>query len=143
MATTDLTTIVGAWEDVLEAAPLSLKPCTEAFSHDRQPNANLQDTYYIEDGGIVNRRSVTSQTEARIDRLRIYLAKPKAFAGNTQKKAMLTLFDTIYRYLAADGRTNGWNVELLGHRVSSPAKSDLIIGSLDLSVDYDYSVATS
>lgn len=143
MSTTDLASIVAAWDLVLTGAVVGLAPSQLAFSHDRQPNAQLQNTYWLEDGGIVNRRSTTNDMEVRIDRLRLYIAKPMAFAGRSQQVAMLALFDTIYRELAADGRANGWNVELLGHRVTSPAKSEIVVGSLDLSVDYDFSVAAS
>lgn len=141
MAATTLAAILDRFQAVLAAAPLSLKQSLEAFSHDRQPNANIQDTFWVEDGGQASRRSTTNHSEARIDVLRVYVAKPKAFAGLTQMEALVTLGDTMYRHLLVDALTQGWNVEMAAHKTSSPANTDLVIGSYDFRVDYDFSSA--
>lgn len=141
MATTDLKSIIDAWQTLLEAAPLSLKPTQVPFTHDRQPNAMVPDSYYIDDGGIVNRRSVTNDVEVRVDRLRIWVAKPLAFVGQAQFEAMEQLADTIYRYLLVNARANGWNVDADSRRVTRPAAAELIIGEFGFRVDYDFSSA--
>lgn len=138
MATTTLDAIVEAIEAVLQAPPLNLAAAQQAFSHDRQPASLVANSYWIEDGGQTRRTSMTADQEVRIDRVRLFVAKPIAFAGRSQMRAMIALGDAIYRALSADGRTNGWNVEQLNHRVTTPAKSELLIGSFDFTVDYDF-----
>lgn len=138
MAVTDLKSIIDAWQLVLEASPVSLVRAQQAFSHDRQPNANIQDTYWIDDGGAVNRRSVTNHQEVRVDRLVVMVAKPISFVGLDQFEAMEQLGDTIYRQLSADGRTNGWNVEADTRRITHPPKTELIVASFGFRVDYDF-----
>src|SRR5688572_17989502 len=101
MAATDLASIIAAWRLVLEADPLNLKRTRAAFTHDRQPNKLVADSYRIEDGGQVNRTQGSSYFEARIDRLRIWVTKPIAFASDEQFTAMEQLADTVYRYLSA------------------------------------------
>lgn len=142
MATTDLTSILAAWREVLEATPLSLGRAAQPFTFDRIPNAALQNAYYIEPAGQVGRRSQTNDVETRVDRLIVWVAKPLAFAANDQLAAMVTLMDEIYRYLSADGRTNGWNVEQDGHQVQQPKKTELLIGRFSFTVDYDFDAST-
>lgn len=138
MPATDLKTIIDAFQSVLEAAPLSLKPTQVPFTHDRQPNTMVADSYYIDDGGTVNRQSVTNDVEVRVDRLRIWVAKPLAFAGQAQFEAMEQLADTIYRYLLVNARANGWNVDADARRVTRPAAAEVIIGEFGFRVDYDF-----
>lgn len=143
MATTDLKSILDRFQVVLAATPLSLSQSQQAFSHDRQPNGLVQNVFWIEDGGKVSGRSVTNYAEVRIDRLRVFVSKPLAFAGLAQMEAMVQLGDTMYRELVEDGLTQGWNIELDGHRVTQPKNTELLIGSFDFRVDYDFSVATT
>jgi hypothetical protein len=143
MPATDLKSIIDAWQLVLEAPPVSLVMASQAFSHDRQPNANMQDTYWIDDGGPVSRRSCTNFQEVRIDRLIVMVAKPVSFAGQAQFETMEQLGDTIYRQLCADGRTNGWNVEAANRRITNPPDTELIIASFGFTVDYDFSSAVA
>lgn len=141
MATTDLKSIVDAWQVVLAASPFSLKAAPEPFSFDRVPNSLIGGSYYIADGGQISRTSQTNYVEARIDRLEVWISKPLNFAGVAQFEALLQLSDTLYRYLSADGRTNGWNVEQDGHDVRQVKGADLIVGRFSFKVDYDFSSA--
>lgn len=143
MATTTLAAILEAWETVLEAPPRNLRPAQQPFSHDRQPAGLVADSYCLEDGGQVRRDTVTSNQEVRIDRIRLLVAKPIAFAGRSQHRALLTLGDAIYRALVANGRTQGWHVAQQNHRVTQPANTELLIASFDFTVDYDFDVASS
>jgi hypothetical protein len=144
MAATTIKAILDRFQAVLAAAPLSLVQAQQAFSHDRQPNAQIQDTFWIENGGLVNARSASNKQEVRVHRLTVYVAKPASFAGLAQMEAMLELGDTMYRYLIADGLTQGWNVSTGGgERVTNPKKTELVIASYPFLVDFDFSVSIS
>lgn len=141
MADTDLASIVTVFEATCEADPSSLRKSTIPFTHDRQPNGTIQDSYWIEDGGPVSRSSVTNAGEVRIDRLVVWIARPLAFAGRAQVAALEQLGDTIYRALVAAGTANGWNVEADSRRITMPKNTDLVIASFGFRVDYDFSAA--
>lgn len=143
MATTSLTAIMTAIRAVLEAAPLSLHQSSLPFSFDRLPNVMVQDAYCLEPGTLVSGASATNDVEVRVHRLIVWVAKPLAFDGIAQLEALVDLGDDIYRYLSANGRANGWNIEQDGHQVQQPKNSNLIIGRFSFTVDFDFSSATS
>jgi hypothetical protein len=142
MATTDLASIIAAWRLVLEQPPVSLARAQQAFSHDRQPNSLIQDSYWIGDAGAISRASVGNEQEVRIDRLEVWVAKPVSFAGVAQFEALEQLGDQIYRYLSADGRTQGWNVEADTRRITQPKGTELLIASFAFRTDYDFDAST-
>lgn len=142
MATTDLARIIAAWRLVLEQDPLALQPAQQAFSHDRQPNAMMQDTYWIGDAGTVSRFSCGNDQEVRIDRLEVWVARPVSFAGQAQFEVLEQLGDQIYRYLSSDGRIRGWNVEADSRRITNPQGTELLIASFGFRADYDFDSST-
>lgn len=138
MAATTLAAILALMRATLEGDTVGLTASGQPFTHDRQPNSVLQDTYYLDDGGQISRQSVTNDQEVRIDRLVVYVAKPLAFAGQDQVDAMHTLLDTIYTQLVQTARDHGWNIESDQRRVTRNPKTQLIVGSLGVNVDYDF-----
>jgi hypothetical protein len=143
MATTDLATILAAWATLVEASPLSLTPTVAAFTHDQQPGGMVANSYYFDDGGNVQRASITNDQEVRIDRVTVWIAKPLNFAGPAALQAMQTLIDDLYRHLVVEARDNGYNVEADTRRVTRPATSELLIASASFTVDYDFNAAVS
>lgn len=144
MADTTLKAIIDRFEAVLEATPLFLKPTKDAFSHDRQPNTLLDNSYYLEDGGLVSSRPVGNYKAVRVDRLVVFVALKLNFQAQTQKETMTTTLLTIERYLKADGPANSYHAEIGGgRRVTRPKGKDILIGSLALTVDYDVNESTS
>jgi hypothetical protein len=139
MAALVLSDILARFRTVLEASPVSLVETRDAFSHERQPNAVLDNSYYIEDGGVVSSQSTSNYSAVRQDRLTVFIAKKLAFDGAT---ALDTLEDTLVsveRAVIADGPNQGYAV--VGtptRRTTRPAGSDFCVGSLGLIVDYDY-----
>jgi hypothetical protein len=143
MAATTLSAILAAWATVLEAAPLALRPTAAAFTHDVQPNAALDESYYLVDDGAVSRASVTNGMEVRVDRVTLWMAKPLNFAGPTQLQALEDLLDDIYRTLIPVARAAGYNVEADTRRVTHPPNTEHLIASATFRVDYDFSTAAS
>lgn len=143
MATTSLAAILAAWATRLEAAPLSLVRSAVAFTHDQQPNATLDDSYYLTDDGNVSRTSMTNSLEVRIDRVTVWMTKPLNFAGDQQLLVMETLIDDIYRQLLALALTAGYNVEADTRRVTHPPNTELLVANATFRVDYDFSSAVS
>lgn len=141
MAATTLALIIAAWRTVVEASPLSLVPTVAAFTHDNQPNGTITNAYYIEDGGQVERKSMTNNLEVRVDRLTFWVTKPLNFDSDGQFTAMENLGDSIYKYLLPNARTNGWNVEADQRRITRPPNTELIVASFSFTVDYDFSSA--
>lgn len=144
MAETTLTAILTRFSAVLEAAPLSLVPTADAFSHDRQPTGLADNTYFVDDGGLVSSRPVGNYKAVRIDKLTVLVALKINRDGHARKKVMETTLLTIERYIKADGPANGYHAEFAGgRRVTHPRGSELLIGSIAFTVDYDVNEATS
>ena len=143
MATTDLASILASWATVVEASPLSLTPTVAAFTHDQQPGGMVANSYYFDDGGNVNRASMTNDKEVRVDRITLWIAKPLNFAGATTLQVLHTLLDDIYRYLLVQARTDGYNVEADTRRITRPATGEVLIASMSFTADYDFNAATS
>lgn len=141
MATTDLASILAAWTALVEAAPLALVPTTAAFTHDQQPNATVANSYYFEDGGNVERKSVTNSVEVRVDRVTCWIAKPLNFAGAATLQAMETLIDDLYRQLLVLALTAGYNVTADTRRITVGKDSEVLIASAAFLVDFDFSSA--
>lgn len=139
MAATDLAAIIAVFRQVCEA--VELVATSQPFTHDRQPNAAIQDSYWIEDGGAISRESQTNYAETRVDRLVVWIAKPLAFAGAAQFEALEQLGDTLYRALVAEGTVQGWNVEAENRRLTNPRNTELVVGSFAFRVDYDFSAS--
>jgi hypothetical protein len=136
-----LTDIIDRFQAVLEAAPFSLKATTDPFGLDRQPNAALNNAYRIEDSGLVRSHSITNHVAARVDRLTVFIARKVAFGGSASPEALEAQLITIERYLKTDGRQNGFHVEAVGRKMK--ASKEVVIGSIDLTVDYDFNEAVS
>ena len=143
MADTTLKAIIDRIQAVCEASPLSLSKAKDAFSHDRQPNALLSNTYYLEDGGLVSSVDQGNNAEARIDAIDIHVAKKLAFDGTTALETMETTLLTLERYVLADGLSNSYHAHVANHKVSRPTGKDFLIGSLTINVDYDVSKAVA
>jgi hypothetical protein len=141
MAATDLATILASWATTVEAAPLSLVPTVAPFTHDQQPGGMVANSYYFEDGGNVERTSVTNNAEVRRDRVTVWIAKPVNFAGPVTLRTMQTLIDDLYRNLLVLARANGYNVDADTRRVTHPPTGELLIASASFTVDFDFSSA--
>ena len=143
MADTTLKAIVDRFQAVLEASPCSLTASTLSFSHDRQPAAAIEDHYYLEDGGLVSNRPMGNYKAARMDRLRVFIAKKAKFDGVSAFETMTTLLLTIERAIKADGLSNSYHAEIESHRVTQPIGKDILIGEIALAVDYDVNEAAA
>lgn len=143
MADTTLKAIIDRIQAVCEGAPLSLTKAKDAFSHDRQPNALLTNTYHLEDGGLVSSVDQGNNAEARIDAIDIHVAKKLAFDGTAALEAMETTLLTLERYILADGLSNSYHARSVNHKVTRPTGKDFLIGSLTINVDYDVSKAVA
>lgn len=141
MAATTLAAILADFATVLEGDAVGLVPTVAAFTHDQQPAGMVANSYYIEDGGNVQRASQTNQAETRIDRLTVWMATPLGFAGPATLQAMQTLIDTVYKQLLVTARANGYNVEADTRRVTAPRDGELLIASASFTVDFDFSTA--
>lgn len=144
MADTDLATIMARFRAVLEAAPLALVATAVAFSHDWQPTTLVSNTYFLEDAGLQSSRPVGNYKAVRIDRVRVFVALKVNATPHTQKEALETTLLTIERYIKADGPAHFYHAEIVGGRqVTNKKGSELLVGSVTLSVDYDVNEATS
>jgi len=141
MAALILSDIIDRFEAVLEASPLSFKHSKEPFSFDRQPNTVINDAYRIEDGGLGSSRSATNSVAVRIDTLRVWIARKLAFDGQSAVETLQDTLVTIERYLKADGKAQGYHVEITGRDMKRVG--DLAMASIDFSVDYDFSEAVA
>jgi hypothetical protein len=133
-----LSDILARFRTVLEASPVFLVETREPFSHERQPNATLEHSYYLEDGGIVSSKSVSNFDAVRLDRLTVYIAKKLAFDGTTAFDALQDTLVAAERALIADGPAQGYSVDVEQRRLTRPAGKDYGIGSLTVTVDYDF-----
>lgn len=137
MAATTLKAIIDRLQAVCEASPLLFTKAKDAFSHQRQPNALLTDTYFIEDGGMVSSLEQGNNAEARIDLLNIQLARKVAFNGTLALENLETDLLTLERYLLADGPTHSYYPRVINRRTTRPNGKDFVIGTLGVHVDYD------
>lgn len=139
MADTTLSAIIDRVQAVVEASPVSLLKSKDAFTHERQPNALLTDTYHLADGGLYTSVDVTSNAEARVDRLQILVARKVTFDSTAAMEAMHATLRAIERALIADGPAHSYNAQLNGRTVTKTAGKDFLIGSITMLFDYDYS----
>lgn len=125
---------------VCEGSTLLLTLTAEAFSHDRQPTTLLDNTYYVEDSGLVSSRAMGNYTAARIDKVSIYVALKVNAAPHTRKETLETTLLTIERGMKADGPPHGYHVEFSGgRRVTQKKGSAFFVGSVSFDCDYDIS----
>lgn len=144
MAATTLSAIRDRFAAVLEAAPLNLTKTTDAFSHDRQPNTVLDNAYRVEDAGMVQNRPVGNTQFARVDRLRIYIARKLAFDPAGAIDSVEDTLNTIERYILADDAAHDYHASVEGRGTPNrPQDADIVVGSLTLLVDYDYDARTA
>ena len=137
MGATTLKTIIDTVQALCEASPLSLSKSRDAFSHDRQPNTLLTNTYHIEDDGIVSSTELGANAEARIDALKIHIARKIAFDGVTAFETVQETLLTLERHLLAHGPNHSYYPRALNRDVTRPKGTDFLIGSLTVHVDYD------
>lgn len=143
MAATTLKAIIDRVQAVCEAAPLQLVKAKDAFSHQRQPNGLLTDTYFIEDGGIVSSVEQGNNAEARIDALHVHLARKVAFNGTLALETLETDLLTLERYLLADGPNNSYYPRVVNRRTTRPKDKDFVVGTLTVNVDFDVDKSVS
>jgi hypothetical protein len=143
MAATTLAAILASWKTVVEDDAVALVPTVAPFTHDQQPAGMVANSYYLEDGGNVQRSSMTNNAEVRIDRVTFWIAYPVNFDGDTALQALETLVDTIYRALLVQARTDGYNVEADTRRITRPAGFELLVASQAFTVDFDFSTAAT
>lgn len=139
MAATTLKAIIDRFQAVLEAAPLSLAPTKEPFSHDLSPNTVLDSAYRIKDDGLVRNQPVGANQFVRVDRLTVFIAKKLAFTAQTVAETMETLLNTIERQILADDAAHEYHASVEGRTITQPPNTDIAIASLTVLVDYDYS----
>lgn len=129
--------VIDRFQAVMEAAPITMKATREPFSHERQPSGLLTDTYRVEDAGVASNTPMSNHAVARIDTLRVWIARKMAFAGQTAVEAVEDSLVAIERAIIADGLAQGYHAVLRGR---DPRKSgDIVIASITFSVDYDFS----
>lgn len=144
MADTTLPAIMARVRAVLEAAPLALVLTAEAFTHERQPSTLVSNTYYLADAGLRDTRPVGNYKAVRIDLLKVFVALQVNAAPHTQKEALGATLVTIERYVKADGLLGGYHAEIVSRPAVTQRKgSDFLVGSVALSVDYDFNEATT
>lgn len=141
MAATTLKAIHDRIETVLEATPFSLKQTKDAFNHDRQPNTLIDNSYRIDDSGLASTKSQTNQVATRIDRVTIFIARKKKFGGRVPLEQVEDQLVSIERYIKADGLAGSYHAELVGRKIT--ASGEIVIASIDLTVDYDFSEAVA
>jgi len=134
MALTTLVDILGSVSAALEAPPLSMIASREPFSIVRQSNLVADGSYWLEDGGMVSNRPVTSYRAARIDAITISVAVKGAFAREQQRRAVLTRLQSVERALIADGEAQGYHVAVAERGVKRPGK-EYLVGTLRVTVD--------
>lgn len=139
MADLTLKQIIDRFQAVMEASPISMTATREPFTHDRQPNGLLTNTYRIEDAGVLDSKSASNSKAVRVDTLRVWIAQKMAFSGQTAVETVEDKVVAIERALIADGKAQGYHVMLRGR--DPKRKGDLVIASLTVSVDYDYAEA--
>lgn len=136
MAFLTLKQIIDRFQVVMEAAPIAMKATREPFSHDRQPAGLVTNTYRIEDAGLAASKSMSNHAAARMDTLRVWIARKMAFAGQTALETVEDSLVAIERALIADGLAQGYHVSPAG-RDPRPS-GDLVIASITFTVDYDF-----
>lgn len=141
MASTTLGTIMARVMDVCTGLTLKLKPTRDAFTHDRQPNAVLTDSVWVEDGGLAQNLEATNGVAVRTDRLTVWIARKLAFDGQTAKETLEETLVALEQAVLADGLSGSYHARLEGRRVSRPAGKDFAVGSATFSVDYDFDLA--
>jgi len=138
MAETDLPTVMARIRTVLEAAPLSLVATAEGFSHDRQPTTLIDQTYYLEDAGLVSSRPMGNYKAARIDGIRVYVALRVNDDPHVRKETLESTLLDIERAIKTDGNAQSYHAEITtGRKVTQKRGSNVFVGSLGLTVDYD------
>jgi len=143
MATTTLKAIIDRFQLVIEDEPLSLTQTTQPFTFDVQPNATVDDRYWVEDGGLTESESQTNNAEVRMDTLIVWLASRLKLDGQSAQEAMETRLVTLERYLIADGAANSYMATLIGREMRKIDGLDALIASASFVVDYDYTLSTS
>ena len=128
--------IIDRFQAVMEASPVSMTATREPFSHDLQPNTLLTNTYRIEDAGLRDSKSMTNRTAARVDALRVWVARKMTFAGQTAVEAVEDSLVAIERALIADGLAQGYHV--MPRSRDAKRKNDFVIASMTFDVDYDF-----
>lgn len=137
MAALTLKQIIDRFQAVMEAAPIAMTATREPFSHDLQPAGLVTNTYRVEDGGLRDTKPMTNHASARVDTLRIWIARKIAFAGQTAVEAIEESLVAIERAIKADGAAQSYHAEIVGR--DPRRKGDLVIASITFSVDYDFS----
>lgn len=143
MADTTLATIIGNMRTVLEATPFLFIPARDQFSHDRQPNTVVDSSYWIQDEGLGSSRWLTNHRVARLDRVSVYVARKLKFNPVAELDTLQDTLLDIERYLIDDGPDNSYSVQLAARHVSRPNDTDIAIGSVTVTVDFDLSEAVA
>ncbi len=140
MATTTLKDIIDRFQTVIEAAPVSLKQTDQPFGFDLQPNAALDDRYWIQDGGMLESRSMTNNAEVRMDSLTVWIATKIKFAGQTAQETMETALAVIERAIVADGPANSYAATKTERAIERIDDTDVLVGLIAFTVDYDFTL---
>lgn len=144
MAALTTAEILARWRLVLEATSgPALVPTREPFSHQRQPATVMDGAYYMEYGGVVSEESQTNETIARVERLTVFVTRALKWEGQTEVEALHDTLDTIERALKADGPDQSYHVWTETKRMTRPDGADYAIGSITLTVDFDFSEAVA
>ncbi len=141
MAATTLAAILDRFQAVCEGANVNLRKTTDEFSFDRQPNAKLDTVYRIEDAGFSETASLTNNVDARVDLLSIWVARKATPDSQATRRTVEVDLLTIERQVVADGPDNNYHASKTAREVERVG--DVIMGRLELSVDYDVSLATT
>lgn len=138
MAETTLTNIIARVKNVVEAIG-SFQLTQQQFTFEREPNATVDDRFWIEDVGLIDSAPLTGLKEARIDGLRVWLAKRLSTDSYTVQNNLETNMRSIERRIIADGPDQNYHAVMVGRSVqTSEWSAEVMVGSMTWHMDYDF-----
>ena len=86
---------------------------------------------------------MTNPKLASPERITVYIARHLKFNGQTEVEALHDVLDTAERRLKDDGPDQSYHVWTETRRMTRPADRDYAVGSLVLTVDFDFNEAVA
>lgn len=133
-----LATLISQARTVLEAPDPgpALAPSVEAFTPE-QVEIPDDHSYWIEPKGLVHATPMGNYQAARIDAIEIQVALRADFAEDLPEP-MIALLLAIGRLLIVDGELAAYHAEIGGLTVRHAAGQEYTVGTLAVTLDYDY-----
>jgi hypothetical protein len=141
MSATTISAIIERIETVLAAEPLTLTLGPDPNSDRSVPNLAVDTTFRVTHGGVVNSRSTSNFSEARVDRVTVTIQKAMNFDGNDAQRAIQDQLDDIERAIIADGTDHSYmvSVEKGSRKTTRKKDSDVFESAIHFLCDYDFS----